>query len=479
MLPAERGPTTIAIIGGGFSGVVTAVHLLRGGLGGPGRVLLINRSGRMARGVAYGTRTEAHVLNVAAGRMSALADDEDSFLRFVRARTPSVDGGSFVPRRLYGDYLGTLLEDAIANAAPGVVCERLVGEVIAIEARAEPLCADLTLADGRGVRADRVVLAVGNYAPADPPILDGRFYASERYVRDPWAPGALDRVSTGRPVLLIGTGLTLLDIALDLRARGLREPMHAISRRGLLPQAHRSPSVAPARTHRPPDIETGPPTARAYLRAVRRHVRDLAAEGVDWREVINSLRPITPQLWQRLGTAERARFLRHLRAYWEVHRHRAAPELGAALEQLLATGALVVAAGRIVDYAEEGEWVEVAVRLRATGRVRTFRVGSVINCTGPNTDTRRLRDPLIEDLGERHLVCHDALGLGIEVAQDGALLAARGEASRVLYYVGPFLKARDWEATAVPELRVHAQRLAETLRRSLSGGERSGSLRAC
>lgn len=461
-------PKTIAIVGGGFSGVVTAVHLLRAGLGGPARIVLINRSGRMARGVAYGSRTEAHVLNVAAGRMSALADDEESFLRFARARDARFDSGSFVPRRLYGDYLGHLLDDAIATAAPDVGCDRIVGEVTAVEPRSEPLGADMTLADSQRLRVDRLVLAVGNYAPANPPALGDAVAASARYVADPWAPGALDRVSTDRPVLLIGTGLTLLDIALDLRERGLRAPMHAISRRGLLPQPHRSPSLAPARNHRPPAIATGPPTARAYLRAVRAHVQELAADGVDWREVINSLRPITPQLWQRLTTTERGRFLRHLRTYWEVHRHRAAPELGIALGRLLATGALCVSAGRVLSYRDTGDGAEVVVRQRATGGVQTFRVGSVINCTGPNSDTRRLRDPLIEDLVRRGVLCHDRLGLGIEVADDGALIDARGEASRALYYVGPFLKARDWEATAVPELRVHAQHLADTLRRSFS-----------
>ena len=164
MREAKRELGTIAVIGGGFSGVVTAVHLLRGGLGGPAQILLVNRSGRMARGVAYGTRTEAHVLNVAAGRMSALAEDEDSFLRFVRARAARrwrilrpPAALRRLPRRA--------AEEAIADHPGGV--RRMVGEVVAIE-RDDPVCADLTLADGRTLRAHRVVLAVGNYAPATP-----------------------------------------------------------------------------------------------------------------------------------------------------------------------------------------------------------------------------------------------------------------------------------------------------------------------
>lgn len=458
-------PRTVVVIGAGFSGTLAAAHLLRQGIGAPLRVVLVNRSGPIARGVAYGTRSEAHVLNVPAGRMSAFPDDEGSFLRFAQRHDPAITGGSFVPRHLYGQYLEEVLREAAAHPAPDTRLDHEVGEATGLALAGA--AAEVAFPGGRTIVADRVILAAGNYAPADPPVADTRFFASPRYVRDPWLHGALGVVRERDPVLLVGTGLTTIDIALELARRGVRATMHAVSRRGLLPQPHRVPGAPPTFTHAPPDIATGPATIRHYLASVRRHVRRLAAQGVDWREVIGSLRPITPALWQRLDTAERARFLRHVRPYWEVARHRAAPEPAAAFARLLASGALAVHAGRITGFALDDDGVTATVQPRGRADALPLRVAWVINCTGPSSDLRALRDPLIDSLLERGLLRPDPLALGLEVSDDLALLDAAGQPSRVLYYVGPLLRARHWEATAVPELRVHAAHVAQVVARSL------------
>jgi uncharacterized NAD(P)/FAD-binding protein YdhS len=460
---------TVLIIGAGFSGAITAANLLRRGAGSPLRIVLANRSGAIARGVAYGTRSERHVLNVPAGNMSAFADDPEHFLRYAARRDPEVRGGTFVPRRMYGDYLMDVLAEAERDAAPGARLERVVGEATAIRVHDDG--AVVTFDDGSVLRAHRVVLAVGNYAPGEPRLADHAIYSSRRYVRDPWRPGALDAIAPSDRVLLIGTGLTMLDVALDLRTSGVRAPMIAVSRRGLVPQPHRSPSVAPTYEHRPPGIESGEATAAAYLRAVREHVRRVAGSGADWREVVGALRPITAALWQRLSVRERARFLRHVRPYWEVHRHRAAPEPAAAVRRMLDDGEMRVVAGRLLSMTEEGNGVTVTLRRRGAAAPETMRVERVVNCTGPESDTRTLRDPLVATLREAGLLSPDALGLGVETAADGALLDAAGRPSRTLFHVGPFLKATYWEATAVPELRVHAARLAHSLAASLSAEE--------
>lgn len=454
---------TIAIIGAGFSGTMTAVHLLRRGLPGGLRVLLVNRSGLMARGVAYGTRTAEHVLNVPAGRMSALPGDEDSFVRFARWHDPTVTGGSFVARRLYGDYLGALLDGAAAAAPSGTSLERLVSSVVDLRPIEGERAVDMELADGQIARVDRVVLSLGNYAPANPSIADEGFYESPRYIRDPWRLGAFDAVPGDKPALLIGTGLTMLDVVHSLRARGLKRTLHAVSRRGLLPQGHRTSGKPPTFEFLPPELETGPATAHAYLRAVRSHVKELAPKGVDWRDVIASLRPSTPALWQRLPLAERARFLRHVRPYWEAHRHRAAPTTAAALRAEIEQERLIVHAGRLLSFTERGDGVEVTMRPRGSSAPRTLEVSAVVNCTGPGSDTRTLEEPLIAALRGRGLLRPDPLRLGVEISPEYALLSESGRASPVLHYIGPFLKARDWEATAAPELRVHALRLAQIL----------------
>jgi uncharacterized NAD(P)/FAD-binding protein YdhS len=429
-------------------------------------VRLINRSGTLARGVAYGTRTESHVLNVPAGRMSAFPEDEADFLRFARTRIPDALGGSFLPRRLYGEYLEDILQRAVTAAIAGVRLEPIVGEAVALELP-EAGGALLTLSDGRRIRTDRVVLALGNYAAANPSVEDPSFYASERYIRDPWRPGALSVVGAREPALLIGTGLTMLDVALDLATPDRRAPIHAVSRRGLLPQSHRSPGAPPDHSHRPPGMAQCPPTALDYLRVVRRHVRALAREGVDWREVIGALRPITPALWRALPLAERKRFLRHLRPYWEVHRHRAAPELAGALGALIASGRLEIRAARLLRFEDTESGVVVTLRGRG-GEVARLSVAWVINCTGPASDLRTLDDPLIASLRAGGLIHPDPLGLGLETSPEHALLTADGRRSEVLYHVGPLLRATHWEATAVPELREHAREVVNHLLRGAS-----------
>jgi len=454
----------VVVIGAGFSGAVVSAHLLTRGVGSRLRVLLVNKSHRMARGLAYGTRSEQHVLNVPAGRMSAFADDPDDFLRFAQRQDAAITGASFVSRQLYGEYLEHVLRRAVDHAAPGAVLERTVGEVRDVALTPDRSRALVTI-DGDGSRqvlADRVVLALGNYSPADPRVADRGFARSPRYVRDPWRPGALDRVPRDRPVLLVGTGLTMLDVALDLRSRARTAPMVAVSRRGLVPQAHRAADHAPTGTD-PAALLDGPPTVLAYLRAVRRQVRALAWRGVDWRDVLVGLRAATPRLWQRLDRAERARFVRHVKPYWEVHRHRAAPRPAALLARMIDDGELAIVAGRLIAITAGDAELEVALRRRGETSVETRRFGAVVNCTGPCSDVRELEEPLVHALRWRRLLRPDPLGLGVDVDAEGALLDAGGAPSRVLTAVGPLLRARDWEATAVPELREHAARTARRL----------------
>lgn len=455
--------TRIAVIGAGFSGVVTAVHLLRSGCS----VTLINRSGRMARGVAYGTSTPAHVLNVPASRMSAFPDDPENFLHFVRERDGTVGGGSFVPRSIYGEYLEHILTEAEGTAPPDTTLERLVGHVTDIEVSTDESSAVVTLDDGRRVDAERVVLALGNFAPADPPVEDQRFYSSTRYIRDPWAPDALDSIGADESILLIGTGLTMYDIALALDARGVRQPIHAISRRGLLAQPHRWHSDPPTYDNFPHDLEGGEPSVLAYLRAVRAEIHSHSAAGGDWRDVIASLRPSTPGLWKALSDAERARFVRHLLPFWDVHRHRAAPEAASAAAQLIEQGRLLFAAGRIMGFEATAAGVCVTWRPRGAASTVQREFTRVINCTGPASNLGAAGEPLVDKLVERGMLTTDALCLGIRVSEDCALIDVDGNPSKVVFYVGPLLKAQNWEATAVPELRVHAAQLAERLHGSL------------
>lgn len=454
---------TIAVIGAGFSGALTAINLLRLAHGRPVRVVLLNRSGRMARGVAYGTSSAEHLLNVPAGNMSAMADDPDDFLRYCRWADPSVTPASFVRRAQYGAYLEALVEAAEFGAPRHASLERWVGEAVDLEAPAPGRPGAVYLADGRRIDADHVVLAFGHFAPADPAALPERLRTSARYVRDPWAAGALGGIGGDEPVLLLGSGLTALDVVLALAARGHRGPVTLVSRRGLLPAAHREQRGRydeAAALALAGEMAAG---ARGGLKALRRAMRLHEAQGGDWRDVMAAVRPHLPALWQRLPPWERRRFVQRLQPYWDAARHRCAPLSHARFEALRAEGRVRLRPGRLLAVHERRDGLEVELQPRDGGASLRLTTAHIVNCTGPTADLTRGGGPLVGRLLARGWLQPDELGLGVAVDEQGALVDRQGRASAWLHYVGPLLRARDWEATAVPELRVHARRLAERL----------------
>lgn len=476
---------TLVIVGAGFSGTMTAVHVLRRSLQSPSpyaRVVLFERTGRFTAGVAYGTDHAAHTLNVPAGRMSAFDDDPEHFLRWARTRDPAVHGGAFVPRRLYGEYLASLLRDteaAVSASGSPVALERVAEQAVGVEpaagARVERGLDDcppgrwiVAGSSGKRIEAEDVVLAIGNFPPSEPCAIDPAVLADGRYYADPWAPGATD-VDPEQPVVLIGTGLTMLDIAMSLRSKGHAGAIWGISRRGLTPQAHRD-SATPPRAHpRPSDIERWPRTAKGLLNALRREVTLASEQGVDWREVVTSIRHDTPLLWRSLDEREKRRFLRYLRPFWETHRHRSSPETAARIDRMVGEGQLRVVAGRLREIVQDGPMVGVRYSPRGEPeRVVEQRAARVINCTGPDTDLSRVREPLIVNLRQNGLLRPDVLGLGLDTTEQGELVAADGRTLVGVHVLGPLRKGLLWENTAVPELRGEADRLAGRLCGALS-----------
>jgi uncharacterized NAD(P)/FAD-binding protein YdhS len=212
----------------------------------------------------------------------------------------------------------------------------------------------------------------------------------------------------------------------------------------------------------------GATTLSGLSRALRRKAQEVQAAGGDWREILGVLRPQLPALWRDLTDERRARFLRHLRSYWEVHRHRVPAGPLAAVRSLERLGALEVHAGRIEATRILEDSVEVTWRPRGAQRSRAWLVDRVVNCTGPDMRATRNPDPLVQSLLAGGLVRADSQGLGIDIAADGRVISRAGAPVDSLYYLGPWLRTRDWEATGVPELREHATRLARDLAAQLS-----------
>ncbi|MFZ4444670.1 MAG: FAD/NAD(P)-binding protein, partial [Planktothrix agardhii] len=461
LLNAATTPT-IAIVGGGCSGALVATHLLKTATQ-PLTIKLIERSYPIGKGIAYSTDDTCHLLNVSAGNMSAFPNDPGHLLRWLQhnrnALKPllrsEVNPSTFIPRKVYGLYIQSILAEAEATALSDVRLERLIDEVVAIAP--SPDNAIIDLKSGQSFSADQVVLAVGN-AP-QPPFNDPK----ASYGRNAWSADALKDLDQDAPVLIIGTGLTMVDMVLSLHERQHRGKIYAVSRRGLFPQRHQATKSYPSFL----TPATAPTTARSLLHRVRAEIKSAVSRGYDWRAVIDSLRPITQQLWQKLSRVEQRRFLLHVAPYWDVHRHRIAQQVANTVAELLESGQLTITAGRIKDYQVVPDGVEVTVRQRKTQTNTVFKVSRVVSCTGITADYAKFDHPLISSLRSQGLIHPNSIGLGLDAADNGALLSADGEISHLFYTLGTPRKGNLWETIAVPEIRGQAQNLAETLLQSL------------
>lgn len=441
--PAIRGGVVaktiqrVAIVGGGFSGAMLAARLAEKGVAS----VLIDRTGKFGLGVAYSTPFDGHLLNVRSSRMSAIDGRPDDFVRWLEANhSDRADPDGFAPRRLYGLYVQDRLAEAEATH-PGLI-ERVTGEAAAVEDQA------VRLADGRRIEADAVVLTTGNPAPRTAAPGTG----SGRVIGDPWASGALNRIGPGDDVVIVGTGLTMVDMVLWLQARGWRGRATALSRRGLKPRAHAAWKDTPI----PPTPGLGAGPASARLAEGRRLSRD-----GEWRGVMEGLRPLTADLWAEADLATRARFVRHLRPWWDVHRHRIAGSIAAALEALEAAGRLTIVSGRVRRIEQTADGVALDWKPRRGSDQPPITGRWLIDCTGPGHDPAR--DPLTGPLIASGRARLDALRLGLDLDARGRVLAADGTPDNRLLVLGPPARAAFWETIAVPDIRQRVEDVADAL----------------
>lgn len=438
---------TVIIVGAGFSGTLLAINLLRQ----PHiRVILIERdSARLARGTAYGTSRPEHLLNVRASNMSAYPDDPDHFRRWASLHAGEDQSSTrFVERATYGRYLREELAHKAQQAGNGRGWI-FVGEVIAAE-RTGPSGFSVLLGDGTELGCDILVLAQGNLPPSDIPQFRG--LDPGLYHPNPWARNWLTGLASTDHVLLLGTGLTAVDALLSLDRAGFQGKVTALSRRGLRPQAHLEAGPHPTLVDRPP-------VDGAHLVS---HVRR-RAQDVGWHMAIDELRPHTQDLWRRLDLAGQRRFLRHLRPYWDVHRHRIAPSVAERLRQWEEASRLEFAAGKIGTVTPHRDRAIVEWRVRGQETARHVDAARIVNCTGPQGDIRTCADPLLRHLCESGAIRPDPHHLGLDVDRFGRAVNAEGEPQADLHAVGPLTRGEAWEITAVPDIRRQVWDMARAL----------------
>lgn len=452
-----RQKRPVAVIGGGFSGTMVAIQLARLlPVGQP--ILLCERGAGFSLGIAYSTLVSGHLLNVRAANMSAFAAEPGHFEAWLAdAADPSAievhrtEAGLFASRATYGRYLKSLLYDAVrTDDRPGQI--RLLPDEVVECVRSETGF-ELTSAGGRRYSAAAVVLATGHVAPAPAP--------DPRFVTNPWQPGAIEGLDRHRPVLVLGTGLTMVDIVFSLRQKGFKGPIVAMSRRGALAQAHRPSPPWPM-----PEFSTAERgSVRRLMRRLRAEVEVARRQGADWRAVIDSIRPITAALWGGWPDAERRRFLRHARRWWDIHRHRLAPPNAAAIETMLHDGSVQLVAGRVTSIGFEPDAVRLSYQALSGGR-KELEVQRVLAATGLES-AGRTRDKLIGRLLEDGLVRLDSFGFGIEVGETFGVIGEDGSPVSNFWALGPIVRGMFWECIAVPDIRQQAETVARQVAAAL------------
>jgi uncharacterized NAD(P)/FAD-binding protein YdhS len=445
----------IAIIGGGLSGTMVALLLAR--RADKPQVILVEKNPEMlGRGVAYHTDFTHQPLNVVAGGMSIFPDQPGDFVEWLNNNRfryshllTEISAKSFVPRKIFGDYVLEHLQKNQHDAA-GHFQIRIDQALSVSDVDGKK---QVDLESGVRLSVDEVVLALGNFPPADLFDLADPVNKDPRYFANPWTDRVYSHINGDENILLVGSGLTAVDVVLGLHVRGFEGKITMLSRRGRLPLAH-DLSHPPFPIEKP--VHSHPKETFLWLRKL---IRD--NKNIPWPSIIDGLRIHTQAIWQKWSNDEKKYFLKKLRPFWEVARHRIPKPSADILDKLMKENRLSVMSGEIVKANSGKDGIEVKFKSEKNIHEEVFQ--KVINCTGPESNYRKVRFPIIASLMDQGKVVNDELGLGISCTMDGNLVNSSGQIEKGLWCIGPMRKAVLWETTALREIREQAAALAVSL----------------
>lgn len=445
---------TIIIIGGGASGVLLAANLVR--QAGPGtRILIVEKSDRLGAGLAYSTHNPDHILNVPAIGMSAFPDQPDHFWAWLK-NTGAVDPHKphvFAPRYLYGQYLASLIAGRPDITFVNDGCVGISEVASGVEVR---------LDNGTSLIGHAAVLAIGHEErQMRGRGLSVRAGSADDTPLDPYAK-----------VMILGSGLSMVDAWLSLAGRNHLGPILVVSRHGLMPRAHAETTPMDLDAA---DIPFGT-SASYFCRWFLETLEAAMARGYDWRAVVDGLRPHNQKIWQSWSERERTRFLTHLRPFWNIHRHRLPPDLHDMLTRASRTGQLTIIAGTFLAVEQEGDQLVATVRRRGLNDPETFEVTRLYDCGGVAVNVEESSNPVINQIVKSGLGRPDTLKIGLDVTREGALIGGDGKPSKRLLALGPLTRSVFFEIESVPEIRTQAQAMARKLLGSVDVGypDRSG-----
>lgn len=443
---------TIAIIGGGWSGMLTAIQLLEKSKNIS--VKVINSEQPIGLGIAYSTTDEAHLLNVPAGKMSAFPDNPNHFTDWLIANGHSTEQieKQFFPRFIYGKYILELLDSLKSNTQLEIINAK------AIDIQTQSHNYSVQLNNGNSIIADKIVLALGNFLPSIPKSNTPAFFESPFFYKNPWSADYLNNLSLNQDILLIGTGLTMVDCVLSLKKVGLKGKVFVVSPRGYTPAPH-------DKTEMYPDFysELKGKTLLEIVRIIRKHIKIAETKNISWIGVVDSLRPYVQELWIDLSSKDKQQFISHIRHIWGVARHRLPIEIHKELMDLKKNGQLEIIGGRINDIVERNNLVTATIKLRNGSAIRELNISRVINCTGPQSNYKELKDELVKNLLAKKMILANELKMGIQTNFNGQVLQEDKKTSNDVFAIGSLLRGVLWETTAVPEISVQAQKIASQI----------------
>lgn len=452
---------SVVIIGGGFCGVMTLINLINNA-DKKIAITLINKGYPIARGVAYKTYSDLHLLNVETKNMSAFHDQPDHFLKWCLNQENIFFNNdelpfTYLPRNIYGRYLDEIFEEKINNIPANVSLQIIDDEATDIDKHNHRLIVRTT--SGINIISDKIILATGNCEPGPPTLSNQAFLQSKNYFSNPWFENAVLGLQDDQTTLIIGTGLTMVDVIIGLREKNFKGKIIALSPHGynILPHRKLPPQQYILDELLPPyDLEN-------LFRLFYKHIRAARKRGLPGETVIDAIRVKTQEIWQHLSLNDKKKFMMHLRHLWGVARHRLPSFVHQEIQQMINEEELKVIAGRIRNITEGENGFEIIIRKRKDQSELILKVARIINCTGPETDIRKQKSLLFCSLLKKGIIRPDVMNLGIDATSEGQIIDEKNIVSNQIFAIGSLLKGKLWESTAIPEIRIQAFHLAELI----------------
>lgn len=457
---------TIGIIGAGFSGTMTAVQLIEKSTA-PFEIILINEKDTLNKGFAYNPYSDKHLLNVITGKMSAYSNNPDDFLNWVMEKESFKDkdrtliANSFLPRQLYGQYLVDIWNNYNRIAASKNITITVIDSFV-IDLETQQDSVTLWLDNDLKLKVDDCIIASGNLVPRNPKIKNTDFYQSKNYFQNPWTIDSVQNINPDIPVLIVGNGLTMVDTVVALMEQGFKNDIYSISPNGFNILPHRHNGLKYTKLTEEFNDEM---SLFEIFKLVKKHIKMAREYGATAEPVIDSLRPYTQSIWKRFSAEEKSIFMSKLRHLWGVARHRIPIHTHDKLQKLRIDGKLHINSGRILNFTEGQDGIIVEYLDKKDHTVKTLKVSRIINCTGPETDLNNVEKSFLKNCLLKGILKQDPLKLGITTNTDTyQVIDAQGNPHSNLFTLGGNLKGELWESTAVNELKIQTENLAELLK---------------